>query len=169
MTSYIALLRAVNVGGTTLPMATLVEICRDAGFEGARTHIASGNALFRSRLGEAKIRALLEARLAAHFGKPGDVLVRTAGEMAAVHAANPFPREPPERTVAYFLQAAPPANALNEIRGRVSERVTLGRREIYVYYPDGIGRSKLRIPAAGSGTARNMNTVARLAQLAASL
>ena len=168
MATYIALLRAVNVGGTgKLPMATLVKMCETSGFTQVRTHIASGNVMFGSRLGERKVKSLLERSLADHAGKPVGVAVRTAGEMAAVLAANPFRTAPPNRTVAIFLDEAPPAAALEEVRGRRTERLALGRREIYVAYGDGMADSKLVIPAARAGTARNINTIAKLAAMAA--
>lgn len=170
MTTYVALLRAVNVGGTgKLPMATLVSLCGACGFHGARTYIASGNAVFTSRLGEPKVKALLEDRLAAHAGKPVGVLVRTADEMAGVLAGNPFRAAPPARTVAIFLDEAPPPDALEEVRGRRSELLALGMREIYVAYGDRMADSKLVIPAAKTGTARNINTIARLAAMAAQI
>jgi uncharacterized protein (DUF1697 family) len=95
------------------------------------------------------------------------VIVRTAAEMAKVGALNPFPARSANITVAIFLDQPSPPDALKDIKGRASEEVRLGACEIYVHYPDGIGRSKLRIPAASDGTARNMNTVAKLAALAA--
>ena len=82
-------------------------------------------------------------------------------------AANPFPDDPPNRTVAIFLDAPPPADALEHVRHRADERVALGRREVYVAYGAEMGRSRLVVPAARHGTARNMNTVANLALLAA--
>lgn len=167
MTRYVALLRAVNVGGTgKLPMATLVNMCRASGFEQVRTYIASGNAVFASELKERQVKALLEERLASHAGRPVGVLIRTAAEMAAVLEANPFRTNPPNRTVAVFLDEAPRPNALEEVRGRRSERLALGAREIYVAYVDGIADSKLVIPAAKAGTARNINTIGRLAAMA---
>ena len=167
MSTYVALLRAVNVGGTgKLPMAALVKMCAALGFEDARTYIASGNAVFRCRLGEGKVKAALERRLADYAGKPVGVLVRTAEEMAAVLAANPFRTVAPNRTVAIFLDTAPAAKALEEVRGKRSELLALGAREIYVAYKDGIAGSKLVIPCAATGTARNMNTIAKLAAMA---
>ncbi|HEU4959041.1 MAG TPA: DUF1697 domain-containing protein [Sphingomonas sp.] len=169
MTSFIALLRAVNVGGTgKLPMADLKRIGEEAGFAAVRTFIASGNLLFASDAAEPEIKAVLEARLEAYAGKPVGVLVRTAEEMAAVAAANPFPDAAPNRVVAIFLDAAPPADALDRVTGRQEEELRLGTRELYVHYGEGMAASKLRIPAARDGTARNMNTVAKLAQLARS-
>src|SRR5262249_19060049 len=113
MPIYIALLRAVNVGGTgKLPMSDLKAMCLDAGFTDVRTYIASGNVLFRSTLSEGKVKSTLEARLAAYAGKPVGVAVRTAAELAAVLKANPFPKAQPNRTVAIFLDAPPPKDAL---------------------------------------------------------
>ena len=168
MTSFIALLRAVNVGGTgKLPMTELKAMCESAGFRNVRTYIASGNVIFESKLDETAVRKALEKRLLAYAGKPVAVMVRTAAEMAAVLAKNPFPNTPANRTMAIFLDAAPPRDALESISGRVDEDVELGRREIYVVYGPNMARSKLKIPAAKNGTARNMNTVAKLAALAA--
>ena len=167
MTAYIALLRAVNVGGTgKLPMADLKRIGEEAGFAKVRTYIASGNLLFASDSDEAAVKAALEARLEAYAGKRVGVLVRTAEEMAAVAAANPFPDAAPNRVVAIFLDAAPLPDALDAVTGRQEEELQPGKREFYVHYGDGMAHSKLRIPAAREGTARNMNTVAKLATLA---
>jgi uncharacterized protein (DUF1697 family) len=170
MTSYIALLRAVNVGGTgKLAMQDLKTMCESCGFLGVRTYIASGNVVFESKLGEKAVRKELESRLLAYAGKPVVVAVRTAAEMAEVLASNPFPKAAGNSTVAIFLDAAPPGSALEALSGRVDEEVALGRREIYVSYGSNMGRSKLKIPAAKNGTARNMNTVAKLAAMAAEI
>lgn len=133
------------------------------------TYIASGNVLFTSRLGEAKVKAALAQRLRVHAGKDVGVLVRTAAEMADVLAANPYREGHASYAYAIFLDAAPPPDAIARAMGRTGEELTLGKREIYARYPSGAGRSKLRVPAAKLGTARNMNTVAKLAELAAGL
>jgi uncharacterized protein (DUF1697 family) len=96
------------------------------------------------------------------------VVVRTAAEMAAVLAVNPFSDRPGNRTMAYFLDGPPPADLLAGVTGRNGEAIAPGLREIYVAYDQGMGASKLKIPAAAGGTARNLNTVAKLAALAAS-
>jgi uncharacterized protein (DUF1697 family) len=167
MTSFIGLLRAVNVGGTgKLAMTDLQSLCQTAGFACVRTYIASGNVLFESDRGEKAVKKILEEKLLDHTGKPVGVMIRTAAEMAEVLASNPFPDAPGNRTMAIFLDSPPPANALDNISGRVDEEVRLGRREIYVRYGAEMGRSKLKIPAAKTGTARNMNTVAKLAAMA---
>jgi uncharacterized protein (DUF1697 family) len=170
MAAYVALLRAVNVGGTgKLPMSDLKALCEKSGFGRVRTYIASGNVVFESRETESQVKAAVEAALDAYAGKPVDVLVRTAAEMTHVLADNPFPDAPPNRTVAIFLDWPPPADTLERISGVEGEEVRLGQREIYVRYGDNTGRSKLKIPAAKDGTARNINTVAKLAAMAAGL
>ena len=168
MTSYVALLRAVNVGGTgKLPMDELKALCEAAGFADVRTYIASGNVVFGSRLAEKAVKKALEQRLQEYAGKPVGVMVRTAAEMAAVLAANPFPEAAGNRTMAIFLDAPPAATALQGVTGVNGERLVLGRREIYVHYGEGMAGSRLKIPAAKAGTARNMNTIARLVDMAA--
>lgn len=167
MTNYIALLRAVNVGGTgKLPMAELKGMCIELGFANVQTYIASGNVVFQSKLAEKKVKAALEARLEIYAGKAVGVLIRTAAEMADVLANNPFPKAAPNRCVAIFLDEPPAANAMEGIAGCNGEEIALGLRELYVHYGDGMADSKLKIPAAKAGTARNMNTVAKLAEMA---
>ncbi len=170
MGAFVALLRAVNVGGTgKLPMSELKAICEELGFAAVRTFIASGNVVFQSRKSEAAIKATLEKRLAAYAGKPIGVLVRSAEDIAKVAADNPFPSAAPNRTVAIFLDRPPPADTLAGVRGLQDEEIQLGRREIYVHYGAGMAKSKLVIPTAKAGTARNMNTVATLARMAAEI
>jgi uncharacterized protein (DUF1697 family) len=170
MGSFVALLRAVNVGGTgKLPMSELKAMCEELGFAAVRTYIASGNVVFTSRKSESAIKTALEKRLHTYAGVPVGVLVRGAAEIVQILADNPFPKAAPNRTVAIFLDKAPPADALAGIRGQNNEEVRLGRREIYVHYGDGMGTSKLVIPAAKTGTARNMNTIATLAKMAAEI
>ena len=163
MPTYAALLRAVNVGGTgKLPMTELRAMCESLGFANPRTYIASGNVVFESRLAEASVKSKLERCLEAYAGKPVGVLVRTGAELTAVLQHNPFKKEAANRTVAIFLDSAPPKDTLTTVSGRQMEVIALGTREIYVHYPDGQGHSKLKIGAAKTGTARNMNTVAKL-------
>jgi len=170
MTTFIALLRAVNVGGTgKLPMEDLRSLCAQAGFAKVQTYIASGNVIFSSRKSEKQVKALLEASLEAYAGKTVGVFIRTAAEMAEISTNNPFPNAPANRIMAFFLDAAPPRDTIDRVVGRKDEQIALGTREIYVHYGEGMGKSKLRIPASKAGTARNMNTVAKLAELAAQL
>ena len=171
MTAYVALLRAVNVGGTgQLPMAELKSIAERLGFGNPRTFIASGNLLFTSGNTEAQVQRALEQAIEKHMGKPVGIVVRTAKEMAAVAKANPFTDSPPNRVLVTFLTDKPRKDALDGVCGRKDERIALRKREIYVDYGEhGLGRSKLKIPAATAGTARNMNSVAKLAQMAKEL
>lgn len=166
MNTFIALLRAVNVGGTgKLPMTELKSMCEAAGFTSVKTYIASGNVVFDSDKSAAKVKAALEAALLAYAGKPVQVLVRTAPEMAKVLAANPFPDKAPNRTVAIFLDQAPPADTLATLTGKKEEEIVLGAREIYVHYGAGMADSKLKMRAASEGTARNINTIAKLVEM----
>jgi uncharacterized protein (DUF1697 family) len=170
MNAYVALLRAVNVvGHGNLPMAELKSMCDGLGFKSVKTYIASGNVVFSSRKSEAGVKAILEDAVFAHIGKRHGVLVRTAAEMAAVLAANPFKEMHGSKAMACFLDSPPEANALESIANHTDELIELGHREIYIYYPNGQGQSRLRIPAFKHGTARNMNTVAKLAEMAAAL
>jgi uncharacterized protein (DUF1697 family) len=168
--AFIALLRAVNVGGTgKLPMTELKSMCEALGFAGVKTYIASGNVVFTSRKSESAVKKALEAALESYAGKPVGVMVRSVSEMQAVLSDNPFPKAPANRTVAVFLDSPPPADTPKAVKGRKDEQIGLGRREIYVHYGDGMGQSKLVIPTAKAGTARNMNTVAALAKMAGEL
>ena len=170
MASFVALLRAVNVGGTgKLPMSALKAICEELGFGAVRTYIASGNVVFTSGKSETAVKKALEARLEAYAGKPVGVLVRSAAEMQGVLNENPFPKAPANRVVAVFLDSPPPKDTLAAVRGRKDEAISLGKREIYIHYGDGMAKSKLVVPAAKTGTARNMNTIATLAKMAADL
>ena len=167
MTTYIALLRAVNLGPVnSLPMAALKATCEGLGFHDVRTYLASGNVVFRSAEKEARVKASLEAALAGYAGRPVGVAVRTGEEMAAVLKGNPFPVMSGSKTVAIFLDDAPAENVMDSVTNQVREELRVGRREIYVYYADGIGEAKLKIPAAKQGTARNMNTIAKLVEIA---
>lgn len=168
MTSYVALLRGVNlVGKSTLKMAELKAIADDLGLKKVRTYIASGNLVFTSDEPEERLRKMLEKELQEHMGKQVRVMLRTASEMDAAVRVNPFPDAPGNRVQAFFMNDPPPADLMRTVRNLDDERVAPGAREVYVAYGErGIGRSRLRIPSAEAGTARNMNTVAKLAELA---
>jgi len=154
-------------GKTTLKMADLKAIADRLKLEKARTYIASGNLLFVSDRAEEPLRCALEKELRTHMGKEVRVMLRTAGEMEKVVEANPFTDTAGNRVQAFFMNDAPPENLLETVRNQAEdERIATGPREVFVAYGErGIGKSRLRIPAAESGTARNMNTVAKLAEL----
>lgn len=170
MTAYVALLRAVNVGGTgKLPMVELKAMADACGFGSARTFIASGNLLLTSDLGEAEVAATLEAKLEEFFGKRVPVFVRSAAEMAEVAAGNPFDDDKPSRVMVHFIADESGQAMLDAATNVDGERMALGRRAIYVSYGAGIGQTRLKLPAVKDGTARNMNTVAKLAALTGEL
>lgn len=148
-------------------MADLRALGEELGLEAVRTVLASGNLLFRSDASEDRLCNILEQRLKLHMRMNVRVIMRTADEMEAVCRANPFSNARPSAVQAFFLNEPPPPALLETVRNQDDERIALGVREVFVAYGEkGIGRSRLRIPAAEAGTARNMNTVARLAELA---
>jgi uncharacterized protein (DUF1697 family) len=166
VTPYVALLRAVNVGGTgKLPMAELRAMAKTLGFEAVRTFIASGNLLFESKLSEHAIKAMLEARLEAYAGKRVPVLIRTGAEMAAIVAADPFPDAHGSRHMVFFYDAVPATDLISRVRDKVGERLATGARELYVDYGDGIRHTKLKIPGTEDRTGRNMNSVRKMAAM----
>jgi uncharacterized protein (DUF1697 family) len=176
-TVYIALLRAVNVGGrNSVAMAELRALCDDLGLSGARTILQSGNVVFRSALARAKIVPLLEAEIAQRFGVKADVVLRSAREWTALVEANPFPREaiddPAHLHVMCCVQA-PSAAAVSALAAAIVGRETVQAvgRDLYLVYPDGAGNSRLTNAMierylTTRGTARNWNTVRKLAELA---
>lgn len=170
MTGYVALLRAVNVGGTgKLPMIALAQMCTTAGFEKVKTYIASGNVVFGSEGSEDQVRSALEDQLHAYAGKSVSVIVRTAAEIADTLARNPFPDSPGNRVMALFMDVALPTDPFDSVTGIKNEQLRLGNRALFVLYPDGLANTRLRIPGEKRGTARNMNTVAKLAEMAAAV
>ncbi|HEY3704021.1 MAG TPA: DUF1697 domain-containing protein [Terracidiphilus sp.] len=163
---YVALLRGINVGGSgLLPMKDLTALCEALGFADVRTYIQSGNVLFESKLQEARTKKLLEDALEKRMGKKISVMVRTGAELDQILAANPFADKEPAKVGIAFLNAAPPDDLLWKVVAPDGEQVQPGAREIYVYYPIGMGRSKLKLRALAAATVRNANTLARLAAM----
>ncbi len=167
MATLVALLRAINVGGTgKLPMTELRALCETLGFTDVRTYIASGNVVFRTKVAAPKAKAMLEAALLKRLGKPCQVLIRTPEELEAALEANPFPEAAPNQLLVLFLDAPPDGRALKDWKIPGRERLALHGRELFLHFPDGIGPSKLRIPFADVGTGRNLNTVRTLLAMA---
>jgi uncharacterized protein (DUF1697 family) len=172
----LALLRAVNVGGRgKVAMADLRALLGDLGFAAPRSLLQTGNLVFGSDIAGAELEALLEREAAKRLGLATDFLVRSAAEWSEIVAANPFPamaRDDPSHLVAMPLKQPPDAAGLEGLRAWIPGREAIEAvgRELYIAYPDGIGRSKLtgavierRIGTCG--TARNWNTVAKLVAL----
>jgi uncharacterized protein (DUF1697 family) len=170
MTAYAALLRAVNVGGTgKLAMSDLRALCEDCGFVNPATYIQSGNVVFASKRSEASVKKLLEQTLGKKLGKPADVLLRTRQELEALANANPFPKAPPNRLITLFLDLPPPPGSLDEVVSPDGEQVAVSGRHVVIHYPDGLGRSKLKLPKLGPATGRNLNTIRKLIQMLTAL
>ena len=174
MTRYAALLRGVNVGpNTKVAMADLRDLLAGLGYADVRTHLNSGNAVFTGPDEPgARIAAAIEERLTARLGREIPVVVRTAAELAATVEANPLEMRDPARLAVAFLADMPDPDRLRAIDPEefAPEEVGLGERELYLYFPNGLGRSKLPmilekrlgVPA----TLRNWNTVTKLLALA---
>jgi len=166
MPRYAALLRAVNVGGTgKLLMGDLTRLCHEAGFTDVRTYLASGNVVFDSERDADHCVVMLQDRLSAVLGREQGLVIRSQAELSDLLAANPFADKPGAQMQILFTDLAPTIDMLDGAKGRQSEQMALGYRAVYLFYPDGIGRSRLTLPALAQGTARNLKTVSALAKL----
>ncbi len=167
MAIYIALLRGINVGGNTIfPMAELKAICESAGFKNVRTYIQSGNVLFESELTEAQQVKVLEDAIQTSKQRYIPVMIRSSTAMEEVLMRNPFPEAVPAQVGVLFLTNPVPADLFKGVPIPGKEEVMVAGREIYIHFPDGMGRSKLKFPKIKEeGTMRNMNTVSKLVQL----
>ena len=132
-------------------MAELRAMCVAAGFAEIETYIASGNVVFSSSSNAASAKAALEAQLHAYASKPVGVTLRTATELSAILKQNPFSSSEAKHTYVIFLEKPPPSDAFDHVTGRAGEDMQLSEREIFVAYPNGMGLSKLKIPAAKDG------------------
>ena len=170
MTAYVALVRAVNVSGTgKLAKEELKAMGEACGFLQVRTFINSGNLLFTSELAEGTAKERVEAKLADFFGKPFPVFLRSAAGMREAVENNPFGDDKPSRVMAHFIDEKPTKAMIEAARDVQGERMALGPRLIYVSYGAGIAKTKLKLPAVKQGTARNMNSVGRIADLLAEM
>jgi uncharacterized protein (DUF1697 family) len=168
MNTFVALLRAVNVGGTgKLEMDELKLHCRAVGFVEPRTYIASGNVVFGTKLPGEEARLLLENKLQAATGRDIGVVIRTHEELVGVLQDNPFPAAAGNRLIVIFFDQPLRADCLDDIRHCKDEQLARREREIYVHYDQGMAASKLVIPVSKHGTGRNLNTVAKLIEMAA--
>jgi len=174
MSAYVALLRAVNVGGrNAIAMRDLRRMLEQAGLEEARTLLQSGNVVFRAtRATPAKLESLLETQTEKRLGVRTNYVVRSAAEWDAIVAGNPYAREAqddPGRLVVYALKRPPATRAADALHEAIAgpEYFALADRHAYIVYPEGQGRSKLTAAVIDRalgvrGTARNWNTVLKL-------
>ncbi|MEM1234433.1 MAG: DUF1697 domain-containing protein [Pseudomonadota bacterium] len=157
---YVALLRAVNVAGHgKMPMSDLRAMCERVGCRNVQTYIQSGNVMFQS---EGDVAARLSAALEAYFGAARQVVVLTAEDMEAVLAHMPFHGADGKQVGVMFYNT--PVGALS-VTGQRDEVIEMRDRVVYVHYPTGMGRSKLRFGAGQTGTMRNLNTVQKLVEM----
>ncbi|KIF70982.1 hypothetical protein HY68_24120 [Streptomyces sp. AcH 505] len=177
-TTYAALLRGINVSGhRRVPMPDLRDLIAELGHSDVVTHLQSGNAVFTSESDdEEALRAELESAVETRFGFAVDCLVRSGGYLRAVADACPFPAaelEGKQLHVTYFSAPVGPDRVASLDQGAfLPEEFRLGDRALYLYAPNGVGRSKLAEalarPALFKGlvaTSRNWNTVAKLVEL----
>ncbi|MFY9986063.1 MAG: DUF1697 domain-containing protein [Chthoniobacterales bacterium] len=176
MTPQIALLRAVNVGGIKVSMADLKALLVDLGFEDVRTLLNSGNVVFRgkSKTGE-ELEKLLETEFAKRAGRPTEFFVRTAEEWASIIDRNPMTNEArhdPGHLLMVVLKSTPTNQEVDALRAAIvgPEVVEADGRQAYIYYPAGVGQSKLTAKLiekklGSPGTGRNWNTVLKLATM----
>jgi uncharacterized protein (DUF1697 family) len=180
MPTYIALLRAVNVGGTgKLPMATLRKMLEELGYRKVETYIQSGNAVFDASCSASSVAKALAAVLEKHMSAPVGVLIRTHAEFSKIIAANPFAGEAAAdgaRVHEGFLSTRPPKNAPEGLNRLITQyparrdRWHLSGTSLYLHLPDGAGETKFTVKALErilgcAGTARNWNTVVKLHEM----
>ena len=180
MTVAISLLRGVNVTGRNMvKMETFRGLCQAMGHRDVQTYVQSGNVVFRTRRSDAaKIEKQIEDAIEEHFGFRPDVMVRTSAQLRDVIARNPFAKRnlDPGRVLVYFLKNMPSAEAYEKTCAMKTdpEELRLSGRELFLYYPNGVGKSKLPMARvekalATSGTGRNWNTVTKLMAMADAL
>lgn len=173
----VAFLRAVNVGGTAkIAMADLKALAEDIGLADPKTLLQSGNLVFDAAGGSAAaLETLLEREIAKRFGVETDVMVRTARELKAAMERNPFAKEAksdPARLHVHFLKAPATAAAVASLSRAIKggEIVKGAGGDVFLYYPDGAGASKLTNAVlerhlGARGTSRNWNTIGKLAEM----
>ncbi|MCW2742706.1 MAG: uncharacterized protein JWR45_3128 [Blastococcus sp.] len=174
-TRYVALLRAINLGRTRrVSMPRLREVLEARGHGPVRTHLASGNVILDSTLTEPELALELGRAIEEEFGFDVPVVVRTGAEMAAVVAGDPLATVATDLSrysVTFFPEA--PARSLVDALPPAEEGEYLVRgRELYLWLPKGLrgsamGAWKWDRLLGVAGTARNWNTVTKLAEMAA--
>jgi uncharacterized protein (DUF1697 family) len=164
MARLAAFLRAVNVGGTgKLPMAELRALAGDLGFGNARTHLASGNLVFETDLAPPEAGNRLDAALGQRMGKRPGVMLRDKAALDALLDGLPFADAPGSRVLILFLDRDATAEDIAAPRNHAGEDLAVHAGHVVIHFGDGMGRSRLRLPAMDVGTMRNRNTVAHVA------
>ena len=177
MTTFISLFRGINVGGhQAVRMNELKELHESLGLKDVITYINSGNVVFTSDDADpAQLPKQIEDAFAQKFGFHANVLVRTSTQLEDIIANNPFQNQPMKESkwvVVLFLTTLPESTALEDLQKTYTgpEELYLIGQELYIYYPNGIGRSKLTLTMIEkklktSGTGRNWNTILQLQKM----
>jgi uncharacterized protein (DUF1697 family) len=168
MEQYVAFLRGINVGGNTLlPMKELAALCTDSGLKEVRTYINSGNVLFKSTLPKEKIQIKLEKELEKKMAKPISVVVRTIQNIESIVLDDPFKNTHPSKVGVLLVSENLHKKIKEEFVNVTQEEIVVGKQEVYIHFPDGMGVSKLKWPVQlKNGTVRNINTLSKIVQLA---
>lgn len=177
MTTYIALLRGINLGQRKrIAMGDLRELIASLGHENVRTHIVSGNVIFdSSRSSVPQLESQIEDAIRDRFRLEVRVLVRTADELAAIVDGNPFPdaADHGSQMFALILDRNPDKERFDRINPATyrPEEFRLGDRVIYAWYKRGLQGSRLARMLSDKRldvtiTARNWNTITKLLELA---
>jgi uncharacterized protein (DUF1697 family) len=175
--SYIGLLRAVNVGGRNqIAMADLRDLMADLKLGNPRTLLQSGNVVFETDSRRAaELESLLETELQRRLNIAADIVLRSAEEWRELIARNPFKEEAkgdPGRLIVMVLKEAPAPRLVKDLQAGIAgpEIVRGGEKHLYIVYPEGVGRSRLtnaniERTLGTRGTGRNWNTVLKLGAL----
>jgi uncharacterized protein (DUF1697 family) len=174
MTTYVALLRGINVGtAKRVAMPALRALATGLGYGGVRTHINSGNLILTSDQPAEDVGRTLEQGIEQAFGLHADVVVRTADRLAEVVRDNPYPDGDASRVTVAFLAGPAPAGVAERLATLAAddEPFTVAELEVYVHYGHGQGDSRLAATFASllgvSATVRNLRTLIKLAELTA--
>ncbi len=177
MTAYVSLFRGINVGGNnSVRMDALKELHESLGLQRVETYIQSGNVVFTSDDADpAQLARQIEEAFVHTFGFQANVMVRNADQLSAIIVNNPFQNQPMKESkwiVVMFLATHAASTSREDIQKTYTglEELHITGQEVYIYYPEGIGRSKLtntflEKKLKTAGTARNWNTVLRLQQM----
>ena len=181
MPVLVSMLRGINVGGhNKINMGELRSLYESLGLQDAQTYVQSGNVVFRTKeRNHAVLAKRIEEAIERRFGFRVDVIVRTASELRDVIARNPFAKRravDPGKLLITFLANHPSAQARDQVlkMNTDPEELHIDGREVYIYFPNGMGRSKLSWPTIGkklgtTGTGRNWNSVTKLLEIAEQL
>jgi len=149
-----------------ISMKKLAGIFSDFGFENPHTYLNSGNIILKSSFSEDELTEKIKTGLSENLGTDINILIRNSIDLEQIANENPFPDAPGSKVGVYLVKEPIDERILSEFITSGREKIVLGRREVYIYYPDGIGRSRLKFPGIlKDGTMRNINTITKLVKI----